>query len=165
MSRLTILKEVGVNKHRKKLVLCKCDCGKEKIAILSEVKAGRVKSCGCFHNEIATNIIRGVGKRGTRENNANWKGGKRINHQGYVCIYQPEHPKAQNGYVLEHRLVMEKRLGRLLLPTEIVHHKNGNRTDNADDNLEVWNTHHPKGQKAEDLVEYAKEILALYGGA
>jgi len=58
--------------------------------------------------------------------------------KGYVLIYRPEHPNAtKGGYVMEHRLVMENHLGRLLLPSEVVHHKNGDKSDNRTDNLEV----------------------------
>lgn len=55
---------------------------------------------------------------------------------GYIMVYSPDHPAADNtGYVLEHRLVMEEWLGRLLSSDEIVHHKNGNKEDNRIYNL------------------------------
>lgn len=59
-------------------------------------------------------------------------------------------------YVLEHRLVMEKLLGRRLRPGENVHHKNGVRHDNRPENLELWNRAQPYGTRSTDLVE---EIL------
>jgi len=70
--------------------------------------------------------------------NPNWKGGKTIKN-GYIYILKPEHPYANyKGYVLEHRLVMEKMLGRYLRPEEIVHHKNEVRNDNYPDNLKLF---------------------------
>lgn len=63
-----------------------------------------------------------------------WKGGKRI-HQGYVLTYTPNHPNNTRNYVKEHRLVMEKSLGRYLKNHEIVHHINRIKTDNRIENL------------------------------
>lgn len=67
----------------------------------------------------------------------NWKGGRRLNSRGYYVCYAPDHPHARGKYVMEHRLKMEKKLGRYLDPKETVHHKNGIKTDNRLRNLEL----------------------------
>lgn len=68
-----------------------------------------------------------------------WKGGRIKTIDGYIAIYQPSHPNAtQAGYVLEHRLVMEQKIGRYLLKSEKVHHINGVRDDNRPENLELF---------------------------
>lgn len=57
---------------------------------------------------------------------------------GYVSVSYPTHPAAaKNGYMYEHRIVAEQMLGRALKPGEIVHHKNGIKTDNRPKNLMV----------------------------
>lgn len=88
---------------------------------------------------------------------------RHITTSGYVSVKRPDHPCANNaGYVPEHRLVMEDYLGRLLEPHEEVHHKNGDRADNELHNLELWSTKQPKGQRVEDKVAWAREILEQY---
>ena len=58
---------------------------------------------------------------------------------------------------------MSNHLGRPLTKSETVHHKNGNRQDNRLSNLELWSSRQPKGQRVTDKLEYAREIIALYG--
>lgn len=78
------------------------------------------------------------------------------NQDGYLAVYRNKKP------VLEHRYVMSQHLGRELLPKENVHHKNGNKLDNRIENLELWSVKQPCGQRIEDKIAYAKEILNQY---
>lgn len=73
------------------------------------------------------------------EANPRWKGGRHLHQDRYWLVLRPDHPHAdRHGYVREHRLVMEQVLGRLLLPGEVVHHRNHVTTDNRPENLEVF---------------------------
>ena len=91
------------------------------------------------------------------ENSKCWRGGRSVNSNGYVAINL-----GTGKWGLEHRLVMEKQLGRSLFEYENVHHVNGDRSDNRLENLEIWSESQPPGQRAEDKVAYAVEILTLY---
>ena len=73
------------------------------------------------------------------ERNVFWRGGYAVDEAGYILKHQPDHPQAtEGGYVRLHRLVMERELGRYLLPEEVVDHRNGDTSDNAPGNLRVF---------------------------
>jgi hypothetical protein len=87
-----------------------------------------------------------------------------IDAHGYRRLYKPLHPNANgSGYVLDHVAVMAKQIGRPLRKGETVHHRNGIRDDNRIENLELWASMHPSGQRVTDLVAFAREILDRYG--
>lgn len=92
----------------------------------------------------------------------NWKGGIQHHSSGYIMIYMPDHPmaKANHGYVMEHRLVMEESLGRYLTDGEIVHHINENKIDNRLENLELMTvsehiSHHKENAKRDSLGKFS----------
>jgi hypothetical protein len=104
-----------------------------------------------------------VGRYGSM--GSNWRGGRRRTPAGYISMYKPDHPHASvGGYAMEHRLVMEEKLGRYLERSEVVHHVNGKKDDNRISNLEVVtrgrhiSNHFSDGLKARDLERENKEL-------
>ncbi|MCK5609213.1 hypothetical protein KAR91_45485, partial [Candidatus Pacearchaeota archaeon] len=69
-----------------------------------------------------TKIKMSIAKKGS--NHWNWKGGKIKTDEGYILVKKSKHPFCnKNGYIYEHRLIMEKLLKRYLTPEEVIHHK------------------------------------------
>lgn len=147
-------------RYRTRLRLVACDqCGQ---VYLRERPKARSRSNMCSNQCKAKHS--NLGKATVMEKHPRWRGGRFTTATGYVMVMQHGHPNAnKSGYVFEHRIVMERFLGRRLLRNETVHHINGVCDDNRPENLELWVKSQPSGQRPEDLVAYARTILALYG--
>lgn len=119
-----------------------------------------------FHDRSAATVA-GLKKRwpngrgGTEA--ANWRGGRIKAGGGHIYLYKPDHPNANlKGYVMEHRVVVEEHLGRLLEKEEVVHHRNGIKTDNRIENLEVMTVteHRREHMDAHAHLHEARERIA-----
>ena len=124
------------------------DCGKERWVISRNGQPNHLRCNSCSGKVSARQYFNVGFKAG--ETHPHWKGGRRNNWKGYVMIrLYPDNfffPMArQDGYVLEHRLVMAEHLSRCLQIWEIVHHKNRKRADNKIENLQLLGDDRHKG--------------------
>lgn len=137
----------GLNRRKRVTLSCE-QCGKP-----FEVPAShkdRRKFCGFECKETSAKYAAGKSARAVGSSNPNWAGGITMHADGYVYERSPDHPFASNGYVLQHRLVMERwlrenepgsefliRLGEQLYlsPEFIVHHDDEDRANNEIGNL------------------------------
>ena len=88
-------------------------------------------------------------------------GAKRNAGGGYVRIKIKDR---SDGWRSEHIHVIEQSIGRPLLPTETVHHKNGERDDNRLENLELMDSSHPAGQRVSDKLAWCHAFIERYRG-
>lgn len=158
-----------------RVLTCK-HCGKEFIRDLTdkELAKGKGQYCSrkCYSDRFAWTQLyceqcgkplkRGYGDKYCSHKCAglgNRKENGYITPSGYVMMTIGE---AGNGQrIAQHRYVMEQMLGRTLFDFEKVHHKNGIRSDNEPDNLEIWLNGHPAGQRLQDIHKSDIERLAL----
>ena len=88
-------------------------------------------------------------------------GTTKLNSYGYVL---ERVGSGRHGWIGQHRLIMERHLGRALRDGENVHHLNGIKDDNRLENLELWVRSQPTGQRVSDKLEWAESFIALYKG-
>jgi hypothetical protein len=101
--------------------------------------------CGMHYNR-----LRRYGDPGPAERRRAENGAGHVGKSGYRAFK----PTKSGKQILEHRMVMERHLGRYLWPFENVHHRNGRRADNRLENLELWVKPQPAGQRVEDLCAW-----------
>lgn len=135
---------------------CQCGCGEAITLKIHHHSVGIPKFIN-RHSPRVHNPM--VGKTG--KDNPHYKGGRRKDSRGYVLVLVGSE-EGRPVYALEHRLVMERLLGRALADGETVHHKNGIRHDNRPENLELWLSAQPAGQRVEDLIAFAAGLIGRY---
>ena len=96
-----------------------------------------------------------------------FKDARYVDNHGYVIVTAMGDDRKyltnkDRNRISEHRLVMSRHLGRKLRIHETVHHINGDRQDNEINNLELWSTNQPYGQRVKDKIKWAKQILREY---
>ncbi len=155
--KLLVLERSANDKRGYPQWLCRCDCGRTKVILGNSLRRGITKSCSCYQKEHMKN------RKGS--SHPSWRGGRSEDYNGYIRIHDRDNPNAnKSGYVFEHVLVMSHFLGRPLYKNESVHHKNGIRSDNRLDNLELVTVtgHHFFGQRVEDMVIFCEDYLATH---
>lgn len=152
------------NKTPIKMIFLICNFCNKRFEVQSYRK-NRAKycSCDCYYKSEEGKTIWNKGKKLPQysgENHPRWKGGRIEKKKGYINIYQPQHPSCyDNRYVAEHRLIIEKHIGRYLLPTEEVHHL-GHKDDNRLEMLMAFVSnsahkrfeHNPDNVKPEEII-------------
>ena len=164
--RLTVLSYAGAKPRDGAYWLCQCACGKTVVVRGRCLRRGQ-QSCGCLARENMASRMKLMvgennpnwGKRGEgtsmwgrtgekhpmwgrrREKSPKWTGGNHITRMGYVRILDHAHHRSDDrGYVFEHIVVMENMIDRPLASNEVVHHCNGDKSDNRPYNLRLFSS-------------------------
>lgn len=165
-------REIGRTERRRRFIWVACpECKQERwvVFIVNTGKPINERCSRCSGMEQALKFKRYL-QHGLGEANPHWRKGRIVRSDGYIGVYVPPndffYPMAsKDKYVLEHRLIMAKHLGRCLLSWETVHHKGTkypsgsmeNRADNRIENLELL----PNPNKHDALTRMASYIKKL----
>lgn len=137
--------------------ICECGCGKP-----THIAKATYRDRRHFKGHPVP-FLQGHSLTPTGPDHHLWKGGRWTHKSGYVYVYAPDHPKAnRDRYVLEHRLVMEQTIGRLLRDDEVVHHINHVKDDNRPENLMILSPGEHSTLHAPDR-QYDSETMSKAG--
>ena len=164
---------VTVGQRDPRAVLCRscCKIGKANHRVPHSEETKRrmsLASKGKSRTDLSPEQLKQYRDRMLGPNNHRWKGFA-IAGTGYIYVTIPEDDffapmKTKAGYVLTHRLVMARHLRRCLLPWEVVHHKNGIKTDNRLENLvllKIARDHLPSQALQRQVKKQAQELVEL----
>ena len=140
----TKYKAVGYRNRMALFIWAACEkCGKKRWvrAIYGKARSRYCTKCGFKDHERCLALSKASSEK-VGDKSASWKGGRLKATDGYIRRWigtdDPYYPMASKmGYVMEHRLIMAQSLGRCLLRSEYVHHKNGIHDDNRIENLQL----------------------------
>lgn len=154
--------DVGLVGYSKMVGVACIDCGSKRWALIRRARPLPQRCSPCSGLRTIKHAMAGNTKprpyqseRQRGSSNHMWKGGRPKTANGYIYILlQPSDPlycmANRSGYVMEHRLVMARAIGRPLGQWENVHHLNGIRPDNRIENLELWKKSQPAGIRQSD---------------
>ena len=166
-NKLKVIKYDHIGQHKEKYYLFQCECGKQKVINLGNVKSGKTKSCGCNYKEILGNLYKKTNKYKKRNNYiigyaTNTQNKFYIDKEDYIKIKDISWYEANNGYIchkdtnkkviLLHRYIMDA-------PNNmVVDHINHKRNDNRKTNLKICT----QQENAQNRLKKAKGITKIY---
>ena len=133
------------------------------ILLVGNVGVGAVRNGNKHTQETKNKISNTLKGKYMGDKSSRWKGGKYTDYRGYILIKDRNHPYCKkDGYVYEHRLIMEKHLGRFLEPEESIHHINGIKNDNRLDNLQLYKNE--RDHQLKDIEMEGSFVAMIHSG-